>query len=134
METMASPSFFLRLMETTRQKVAHFFTPHPDMWHYTGTRDEGRNVSPRSLLSHRARSSFMGSRLASWRNGSHWLYSCGLASPGPECLYLLLTQFIPKPVTCPGLSGSAAFASSSVSMTPPGLLSSDQREKELVSR
>lgn len=38
---------------------------------------------PRILVSHRARSSFMGSRLASCRLASHWWYCCMSVRPGP---------------------------------------------------
>lgn len=38
---------------------------------------------PRIFVSHRARSSFMGSRLASWRLVSHSWYCCMSVRPGP---------------------------------------------------
>lgn len=51
---------------------------------------------PRMLVSHRARSSFMGSRLASWRLASHWWYCCMSVRPGtPGCLGLRELHMVP---------------------------------------
>lgn len=48
------------------------------------------------LESHRARSSFMGSRLASCRLESHWWYCCMSVSPGPQaCLGLGELYMVP---------------------------------------
>lgn len=69
------------------------------------------------LLSQEERSSFIGSRLASWRHGSHWWYSWGLARPGPECLYLPRTQFNPSPVWGVGLGGLSFIVSIVPSMS-----------------
>lgn len=81
---------------------------------------------PMVLFSHQARSSFMGSRLASWRYGSHWLYSWGQVRPGPLCLYFgLRRQSIPNPVRCLGLDGPSrplTVAASSMSMVQPACI------------
>lgn len=51
---------------------------------------------PRILVSHRARSSFMGSRLASCRLASHWWYCCISVRPGTlECLGLRELHMVP---------------------------------------
>lgn len=51
---------------------------------------------PRMLVSHRARSSFMGSRLASCRLASHWWYCCKSVRSGTlGCLGLRELHMVP---------------------------------------
>lgn len=63
----------------------------------TNATDGSRRLSsPRTLVSHRARSSFMGSRLASCRLASHWWYCCMSVRPGTlGCLGLRELHMVP---------------------------------------
>lgn len=63
----------------------------------TNATDGSRRLSsPRMLVSHRARSSFMGSRLASCRLASHWWYCCMSVRPGTlGCLGLRELHMVP---------------------------------------